>query len=49
MIGAPFKPRPEDLSYLRRLGWTLMIAAVLLMACAAACARTARTSRTRSD
>lgn len=32
MIETPFKPRPEDMSYLRRLGWTLLIAAVLLMA-----------------
>ena len=29
---APFRPRPEDMSYLRRLGWTVLIAAILLMA-----------------
>ena len=32
MIEAPFKPRPEDMAYLRRLGWTVLIASVLLMA-----------------
>lgn len=31
MIETPFKPRPEDLGYLRRLGWTLLIAAILMM------------------
>ncbi|MBB4856953.1 putative PurR-regulated permease PerM [Novosphingobium chloroacetimidivorans] len=29
---APFKPSPEDLTYLRRLGWTVLIAAILMMA-----------------
>ena len=31
MIEAPFKPGPPDLAYLRRLGWTVLVAAVLLM------------------
>ncbi|MGJ0238373.1 AI-2E family transporter [Novosphingobium fluoreni] len=29
---APFKPNPEDLTYLRRLGWTVVIGAILMMA-----------------
>jgi len=29
---APFKPRPEDAAYLRKLGWTVLIAALLLIA-----------------
>jgi predicted PurR-regulated permease PerM len=29
---APFRPKPEDMAYLRRLGWTILIAAILLMA-----------------
>ncbi|VWX51931.1 AI-2E family transporter [Novosphingobium sp. 9U] len=32
MMQAPFKPSPEDLTYLRRLGWTVLIAAILMMA-----------------
>lgn len=32
MMHAPFKPGPEDLTYLRRLGWTVLIAAILMMA-----------------
>lgn len=32
MVDAPFRPRPEDLSYLRRLGWTVLVASLLLMA-----------------
>ncbi|MEW9856310.1 AI-2E family transporter [Novosphingobium sp. M1R2S20] len=28
---APFRPRPEDIAYLRRLGWTILVAAVLLV------------------
>lgn len=31
MIKAPFKPGPEDVAYLRRLAWTVLVAAVLLM------------------
>lgn len=30
-MGPPLKPRPEDLPYLRRLGWTIAIAAALLV------------------
>jgi predicted PurR-regulated permease PerM len=32
MIETPFKPKPEDTAYLRRLGWTVLVAALLLMA-----------------
>lgn len=32
MMHAPFKPGPEDLTFLRRLGWTVLIAAILMMA-----------------
>lgn len=28
---APFKPREDDLAYLRRLGWTVLVACVLLV------------------
>lgn len=31
MTKAPFRPHPEDHAYLRRLGWTVLVAAVLLM------------------
>ncbi|WP_162935766.1 AI-2E family transporter [Tsuneonella amylolytica] len=30
-MGPPLKPRPEDIPYLRRLGWTIAIAAALLV------------------
>lgn len=30
-MASPLKPRPEDIPFLRRLGWTLAIAAVLLV------------------
>lgn len=30
-MGPPLKPRPEDIPYLRRLGWTVAIAAALLV------------------
>ncbi len=30
-MGPPLKPRPEDIPYLRRLGWTIAVAAVLLV------------------
>lgn len=30
-MGPPLKPRPEDIPYLRRLGWTIAIAATLLI------------------
>jgi predicted PurR-regulated permease PerM len=30
-MAPPLKPRPEDIPYLRRLGWTVAIAAVLLV------------------
>lgn len=30
-MGPPLKPRPEDIPYLRRLGWTVAVAAVLLV------------------
>jgi predicted PurR-regulated permease PerM len=32
LMDAPFRPKPEDMAYLRRMGWTVLIAAVLLMA-----------------
>ncbi|MCT2558377.1 AI-2E family transporter [Tsuneonella sp. YG55] len=35
-MGPPLKPRPEDIPYLRRLGWTVAIAAALLVAWRAA-------------
>jgi len=28
---APFRPKPEDIAYLRRLGWTVLVACVLLI------------------
>ncbi|WP_188819468.1 AI-2E family transporter [Novosphingobium indicum] len=31
MSGAPFRPGPEDLRYLRRLGWTVLVMGVLLI------------------
>jgi len=31
MVHAPFRPHPDDHAYLRRLGWTVLVAAVLLM------------------
>lgn len=30
-MGPPLKPRSEDIPYLRRLGWTVLVAAVLLI------------------
>ncbi len=30
-MGPPLKPRPEDIPYLRRLGWTVAVAAILLV------------------
>lgn len=32
MIRAPFSPPPEDLAFLRRLGWTVLVLGVLLLA-----------------
>jgi predicted PurR-regulated permease PerM len=31
VMGHPFTPRPEDWPYLRRLGWTIVIAALLIV------------------
>ncbi|MET1754635.1 AI-2E family transporter [Novosphingobium sp. RD2P27] len=30
-MDVPFRPKPEDVAYLRKLGWTILVAAVLLV------------------